>query len=85
MFKGFDDACPHCGKWHTGAGLCPKIVAVEYYENGQIKRVEYIGSGGNTEPTKITPETPSVWEFVNEGKIIRRSSKLFTGEQKVHG
>ena len=82
MFKGFDDACPHCGKWHTG-GTCPKIRAIEYYESGQIKRIEYVGDGTTAEPTKNTTEDVSPWEFVNEGYIIRQTSKLFTGEQKV--
>ena len=33
------NGCPHCGMGHTGA--CPRVRAVEYYPDGQIKRVEY--------------------------------------------
>lgn len=31
--------CPHCGGSHSGE--CHRIKAIEYHENGQIKRVEY--------------------------------------------
>lgn len=31
--------CPFCQGYHTNA--CPSVKSVEYYENGQIKRIEY--------------------------------------------
>lgn len=31
--------CPHCGYGHTGT--CPRIKAVEYHQDGTVKRVEY--------------------------------------------
>ncbi len=31
--------CPHCGMGHTGT--CPRVKAIDYYENGTVKRVEY--------------------------------------------
>lgn len=31
----------HCGMTHTGVGQCPRVKAVEYYENGMVRRVEY--------------------------------------------
>lgn len=31
--------CPHCGFGHTGS--CPRIKAIEYHQNGTVKRVEY--------------------------------------------
>lgn len=31
--------CGHCGLMH--AGPCPRVKAIEYYENGTVKRVEY--------------------------------------------
>ncbi len=31
--------CPHCGMWH--GQVCPRVKAIEYHENGTIKRVEY--------------------------------------------
>lgn len=40
------DGCPFCSGPYTTVihtGRCPYIVAVEYYSNGRIKRVEYIG------------------------------------------
>ena len=36
---GFGVACPHCGGTHKET--CHKIRAIEYYENGTIKRVEF--------------------------------------------
>lgn len=31
--------CPHCAGWHTGQ--CPRVKAIEYFQDGRIKRVEY--------------------------------------------
>lgn len=31
--------CNHCGNIHTGR--CPHVKAIEYYENGAVKRIEY--------------------------------------------
>jgi hypothetical protein len=31
--------CSDCGCWHQGQ--CPRIKAIEYYQNGTIKRIEY--------------------------------------------
>lgn len=33
------EECGHCGKVHSGP--CPRIKAIEYFENGVIRRVEY--------------------------------------------
>lgn len=35
--------CGHCGMYH--GAVCPRIKAVEYHENGLVKRVEYFGPG----------------------------------------
>lgn len=32
--------CPHCGNIHQGK--CPLVRAIEYHENGTIKRIEYM-------------------------------------------
>lgn len=32
--------CPHCGMIHETT--CPRIKAIEYHANGQIKRVEFL-------------------------------------------
>lgn len=31
--------CQHCGGIHSGQ--CPRIKAIEYYQNGNVRRVEY--------------------------------------------
>lgn len=31
--------CQWCGTIH--GGVCPKVLAIEYFENGNIKRVEF--------------------------------------------
>ena len=33
------EPCEHCGSSHSGQ--CPRIKAIEYYQNGNIKRIEY--------------------------------------------
>ena len=33
--------CRWCGLIHTGNGICPTVKAIEYFEDGQIKRVEF--------------------------------------------
>lgn len=38
---GQDDRCGHCGMYHPGM-RCPLIASIEYYETGQIKKIEYI-------------------------------------------
>ncbi len=31
--------CPYCGHGHTGT--CPKVRAIDYYQDGTVKRVEF--------------------------------------------
>lgn len=33
------DVCEHCENIHSG--VCPRIKAIEYHDNGKTKRVEY--------------------------------------------
>ena len=33
------ETCPHCGGIHNGR--CHRIKAIEYHENGTVKRIEY--------------------------------------------
>jgi len=34
--------CEHCGMFHYPAGAaCHRVKAIEYHENGAVKRVEY--------------------------------------------
>ena len=46
--------CPHCGMGHSG--MCPRIKAIEYHQDGTTKRVEY----HVPQPT-IWPSPPSDW------------------------
>lgn len=48
----FSNSCQHCGNWHSG--ICPKVKAIEYYNDGTIKRVEYFGN----EPVCLIPKEP---------------------------
>ncbi len=34
-----EGTCGHCGAIHAGA--CPRVAAIEYHQDGTIKRVEY--------------------------------------------
>lgn len=33
--------CPFCDGWHSMP--CPRVKSIEYYPNGTIKKVEYVG------------------------------------------
>ena len=33
--------CPRCGGGHVLTG-CPHVRAIEYHDNGQIKRIEFV-------------------------------------------
>lgn len=37
--SGTPHLCEHCGFGHTGT--CPRIKAIEYHQNGTVKRVEF--------------------------------------------
>lgn len=49
--------CGHCGTMHTGT--CHRIKAIEYHENGTIKRVEYHAPLPFGVPTGAAPQGPS--------------------------
>jgi len=34
--------CQHCGSIAEHQGRCPLVKAIEYFENGMVKRVEYM-------------------------------------------
>lgn len=34
-------ACQYCGPSISHSGVCPRVKAIEYHENGQLKRVEF--------------------------------------------
>ena len=49
--------CSHCGQ-PPHPGVCPMVKAVEYYENGQIRRVEYKGASDYMAPFMPAPYAP---------------------------
>ena len=63
--------CPHCGSNHNTNAQCPKIKAIEYHENGTIKRVEYFAPkdympsrtipNGVYPPYEITSSETHIW------------------------
>ena len=36
--------CEYCGGAIRHVGMCPRIAAIEYHENGSIKRVEFVAA-----------------------------------------
>lgn len=50
--------CEHCGAYHTGR--CHRIKAIEYYQNGSMKRVEYHDMYAPS-PLPV-PAVPNWWE-----------------------
>jgi hypothetical protein len=54
--------CPYCGGRHKGI-VCPKIRAIEYFENGTVKRVEF--HGPQSWPQNAFP--PQVWPNAGHG------------------
>jgi hypothetical protein len=47
--------CPHCANYH--AGRCPEVRAIEYHQDGSIKRVEYL-----TPADSMAPVLPAQWQ-----------------------
>jgi hypothetical protein len=47
--------CPHCGSLVPHEGKCHLIKAVEYHENGTIKRVEYMTPADYIQHANIFP------------------------------
>ena len=48
--------CEHCGYGHVGT--CPKIKAIEYHQNGTVKRIEFhepqpLVSGATMTPANV--------------------------------
>ena len=37
--------CPYCGGLHEHGRMCPEIEEIEYYPNGQIKRIKLRSRG----------------------------------------
>ena len=48
-----NNQCPHCGGFHQTT--CPRIKAIEYAENGTVKRIEFHA------PHPLTASTHPDW------------------------
>ena len=54
--------CPYCGMLHLqGSGVCPRVKAMEYYQDGTLKRVEFYGSEMVTMPCQPYPFPSYPW------------------------
>ncbi len=49
--------CPHCDALHGGP-VCPYVKAIEYYQNGNVKRVEYHTTPPRPYETPMMPTIP---------------------------
>lgn len=61
--KQLSKPCQHCGGSCVSATRCPRVVEVEFFPTGGIKRVVYRdGEDGNpvTLPTTLPPTLPSI-------------------------
>lgn len=50
-----DESCKYCGGYHTG--VCPRIEAIKYYPNGEIKEI------------KLWPQFGELSSYYNEPKV----------------
>lgn len=51
--------CQHCGQDGGHTGKCHLVKAIEYYENGTVKRVEYLTPADSMPPFLPSwPATP---------------------------
>ena len=65
-----DGSCPHCGL-HGHIGMCPRIRAVEYNEDGTVRRIEYHATQPAViEPHALPPGAPGSFAF-RHWKIVR--------------
>jgi len=48
--------CPHCGIGHVGT--CPRIKAIEYHENGTVRRIEFKDDVAPYQPARWEPRVP---------------------------
>lgn len=50
--------CQWCGCIHSGK--CPQVKAIEYHENGTIKRIEFFGYGDHVAPIVVKAFEPTL-------------------------
>lgn len=51
--------CEHCNNSHSGP--CPRVKAIEYHENGAVKRVEYTDQMANNDNTQRDVFVTNEW------------------------
>lgn len=51
-------ACPHCGSLHQTT--CPRISAIEYHNDGTVKRVEFHAPQPFNINTVLCGESPAI-------------------------
>ena len=75
--------CQHCGSTVLHVGICPTIQAVEYFETGVIKRIEYKTAADYCFPTYTTypylpnyPYYPGYPHFQNVPNTIYQPSTI---------
>lgn len=59
--------CSHCGMHH--APPCPRVAAIEYYENGLIKRVEYVQP---RDGDAVVSGLKKVWDSIQAKREVGR-------------
>jgi hypothetical protein len=52
--------CPYCNGTHSPQELCPHIESIEYYPNGQARKIVF--KKAKVSPPKNTPEQTSAKE-----------------------
>lgn len=50
--------CRFCGMIH--GVMCPAVKAIEYFEDGTVKRVEFKTAADYAAPIQIAPVSPSI-------------------------
>lgn len=73
------EACRYCGSLHVG--MCPKVSAIDYYEDGSIKRVEFHAVQNASDATISPPETDAAFRsriLLNIGPHTVNSERVKT-------
>lgn len=57
------ECCDYCGLHHMGA--CPRVKAIEYYENGTVKRVDlHTPKDERRSETQSRPKRYGFWDIL---------------------
>ena len=75
-----DGICPYCSSGTTAvyhSGKCPKVKSIEYYENGRVKKVNFIT------PADYISDPSNWWDGIDKSKlkvITKKSDGTVTTE-----